>query len=198
MRSLGRDVGEVPAAIVAIELRTAEVVDHEQIGLAVGVVVAPRAGKAVAIVLDVQAAGLSCFDESEIAFVVKEAVGRPVTRVVVGDRVVILIEPQVVHVGAEVEIEAAVAVVVGSGGVGECALRLLREAKCIALEGEGAVAAILKEQRAGSAQNEKVLQSVVAEVGEESAGGVVEDADAGLFSHVIEGAVPAIAIEAVG
>ena len=96
-------------------------------------------------------------------------------------------------------IEAAVAVVVGNGGMRECALRLARKSKCIALEREGAVA-LIHERAEGPVPHttRRSWQSVVPEIGEESAGGIVEDADAGLFRHVLKGAVPAIAIEAVG
>jgi len=191
-------VGEVAVAVVAVKLGGAEVVDDEEIGFAAVVGVAPGAGKAVAIVFDVHAGGGGGFDEGEIAFVVKETVGRAVAGVVVGDGVVILIEPQVVLVGAEVEVEAAVAVVVGCGGVGEGALGLLRETKSIALEGEGAVAAIFVEQGTGAAEDEEILEAAVAEVGEEGGGGVIEDADAGLFGHIFESAVATISVEAVG
>ena len=77
-----------------------------------------------------------------------------------------------------------------------CGRRAKRNASLF--EGEGAVALIEKEQRAAAADDEKVLESVVAKVGEECACGVVEHIDAGLFCHVFEGAIAAIAVEAIG
>src|SRR5579863_5006024 len=187
----------MPVAIVSIELRSAKVVDDEEVGLAIGIGIAPRAGKAIAIILHAQPRRLSGFDEGEIAFVMKEAVGRAVARVVVGDRVMILIQSQVVLVCAEIKIETAIAVVVGCCGMGKGALGLLRKAKRIVSEGEGAIVLILIEQRAGAAEDEEILEAAVAEIGEECGCSVVEHADSRLVGDVLEGAVPTIAIEAV-
>ena len=68
-----------------------------------------------------------------MAFVVEEAIRGTVARVVIGNWIVILIESQVIHVHAEIDIESSVAVVVGNRGMGEGSLRLASKFECIAL-----------------------------------------------------------------
>ncbi len=132
------------------------------------------------------------------AVVVKEAVRRAVAGVVVGNWVVILVEAEIVHIEAEVDIQAAVAVVVGNGGVGEGSLGRAREAEGVAPKRESAIALVDEEQGAGGAHDEQILEAAIVEIGEESARGIVEDADTGFLGDVFEGAVAAIAVEAVG
>ena len=59
----------------------------------------------------------------------------------------ILVEAEIVAVEAEVNIEAAIAVIIGDGGVGEASFGRFGEAESIALDLEGAIAAIEKEER---------------------------------------------------
>ena len=72
-----RDHSEGAVAVVAIELRAAEVIGDEEIGQTIAVGVAPGAREAVAVVVDVQAGALGGLDEGSIAFVVEQAIGGP-------------------------------------------------------------------------------------------------------------------------
>ncbi len=57
---------------------------------------------------------------------------------------------------------------------------------------------ILEEQRASATNHEKVLASLVIEVGKQGACRVVEHADSGFLRNVFEGSVAAVAIKPVG
>jgi len=74
---------------------------------------------------------------------------------------VILIEAQVVHVRAEVDIETPVAIIVGQCGVREGALRRARKLEGIALDRKGAIALVAEKQGAGSTYDKKILQAPV-------------------------------------
>ena len=53
----------------------------------------------------------------------KEEVWRSIARVKIGRRIVILVQAQIVGVQAKIDIEAAVAIIIGQGGMRECAFR---------------------------------------------------------------------------
>src|ERR1035437_2671952 len=97
----------------------------------------------------------------------QKAIWGTVAGIVIGNRVVILVQAEIVHIKAEVDIETAIAIVVGHRRMGECSLRGTGELEGIALKGEGAVALILEEQGAGATNYEKVLASFVIEVGKQ-------------------------------
>ena len=194
------DGGESAIAVVAVEIVAAEVIGDVDVGMArrrVAGGVAPGAGEAIAVIFGVEAGGFGAIGEDAVAFVVQQEVGRPVARVVVRHRVVILVEAEVIAVEAEVDVQTAITVVVGECGVGEGSLRGLRKLEGVGFSFEGAVALVEEEERAAAADDDEVLQAVVAKVGEEGAGGVVENADAGFFGDVFEGAIAAVAVEAI-
>ena len=56
---------------------------------------------------------------------------------------------------------------------------------------------IQKEQRTAAANHKKILPPLVLKVGEQSARGVVEHADSGLFRYVFKGSVAAVAVEPI-
>jgi hypothetical protein len=56
----------------------------------------------------------------------------------------------------------------------------------------------MNKQRAGSTDNEQVLKAAVAEIGKQGAGGVVEHSHSGLLGDILERAITAVAIKAVG
>jgi hypothetical protein len=109
-----------------------------------------------------------------------------------------LIGALVVDVEAEVDVEPAVAVVVGDGCAGERALWFVGEMERVWLELKFSVAVVEKQQRAACANDDRVLASGVGKIGEERAGGVIEEAQAGAFGDVFESAVAAISKEAIG
>ncbi len=89
-------------------------------------------------------------------------------------------------------------IVISHGGVGESALWWLGKSECVAFYLEFSVALIQKEQRAGSANDQQILQTFVFEIGEDGASGGIEHAEAGLFGHIFKRSIAAIAIQAIG
>ena len=81
----------------------------------------------------------------------QQKIRRAIARVEVRNRIVVLIESDVVAVQTKVDIEASIAVVVGDGSVGECSLGLLHELEGVALEREPSISLVEKEQRPGCA-----------------------------------------------
>src|SRR5579859_109259 len=106
-----------PVSIVAVEIAAAEVVRNIEIRPAVAIDVAPGASEAVTIILGTEAAGFCEIYKRAIALVVKEEVRRAVARVEIRRRVVILVEPEIIGIKAEIDVEFSVAVVVGNGRV---------------------------------------------------------------------------------
>ena len=132
---LRRDVLEADRAAaraeVVKEVLDAEVVGDEQIGPAVLVVVGPRRGEVVAIVGGVEAGGLGRVDEAAVPVVVEQHAGRAVACVVIGHRRagLLLAGAEEVGVDAEIDVEEAVAIVVGHRQAGEDALQRRVEAE---------------------------------------------------------------------
>ena len=104
----------------------------------------------------------------------------------------------VIGVQAEVNVEPSIAVVVGNGRAGERSLRRVRELERVRLLPKLAAAFIQKQQRAVGAHHDHVLAAVVVEIGEQRAGRVFQDPQAGGFGDVFERSVAAVAIEAIG
>ena len=110
----------------------------------------------------------------------------------------VLVEPQVVHVHTEVNVEAAVAIIVGHGSVRERSLWRTGKLEGVGLHGKGPVALIEKEHGTGAANDEKVLKSRIPKVDEQGAGGIVEHAHSGLFRYVFKGSVALVAVKTIG
>src|SRR5579859_330818 len=100
-----RNAGKRPIAVVAIEIGAAEIVGDKKVQKAICLGLAPGTGEAVAIVVYIQARCFSPVDEYSIAFVMQQEIGGAISRVVVGHRVVILIETKVVAIGTQIDIE---------------------------------------------------------------------------------------------
>ena len=113
-------------------------------------------------------------------------------------RIFVLIRALIVGVEAEVDIEPAVAIVVGGGRAGERSLRRIGELKRVGLEAKFAAALIQEQQRTVGAYDDQILPAVVVEVGENRAGRIFEQSDSGRLGDVLERSVAAIAIEPVG
>src|SRR5919108_81758 len=127
------DTGKSSVALVAIKIVAAEVVGNVEVRVTVGIVVAPGASKTEAVIVDVHAGCRGSVHEGSVAFVVKEEIGRAVARVEIRSGIVILVETHVIRVEAKINVEAAVAVIVGNRGMGERSLRRLSELKGVAL-----------------------------------------------------------------
>ena len=126
-RRLRSNVREGSVAIVAVEILSAKIIDHVEIGPAVAIVVAPSAAEAVARVVLVQAGLCGDVAERAVALVAHQKVGRAVLRIVIRRGIFVLPGALIVGVEAEVDVEPAVAVIVGSGRAGEGSLRRIRE-----------------------------------------------------------------------
>jgi len=133
------------------------------------VVVAPGAVEAETVVILVEAGGCGHILEGGISFVVEEEVRRAVPRVVVGKREVVLLDPLIVIIQTEVNIQAPVAIVIAEGCAGEGSLRRLRESKRVGLQTELPIPLIEKEQRSAGGDDDQILIAIVADVREKRA-----------------------------
>src|SRR5450432_1169262 len=119
----------------------------------------------------------------------EQAIGGTIAGVIVGDWIVILVQAEVVHVHAKVDIKATVPIVIRYGRMGECPLGSARKFECIVFEREGSIALIEEEQGSGAADDEQVLTAVVVKIGKQCAGGIVQHADAGFFGDIFKSSV---------
>jgi len=95
-----------------------------------------------------EAGSLGAILEDAIALIVEKEIRRAVAGVKIRNRVVILIESQIVVVRAEIDVEASVPVVVGGGSVRERSRRRISKPEGIRFEQEFSVSLVLKEKRA--------------------------------------------------
>ena len=109
----------------------------------------------------------------------------------------VLVEPQVVAIQAEINIQTSVAVVVGDRRMGKRPLRRALELERVLLDRKRSIALIEKKQRTTTANDQKVLPSFVFEVCEQGARRVVQHADAGLLRHVFQRPIAPVAVEPV-
>src|SRR5437660_11142441 len=194
---VGGDCSKGAVAVTPVEIVASEIIRHIQIGTAISVQIAPRASKTVTVVFHVETRRFGAVGKRAVAFVVKQKVWRPVARVEIGSRIVVLIKAEIVAVETEVNIKSAIAIVVGDGRVCECALRRFRKLESIWLALEGAVSLIDKQQRTVCADNQQILQPSVLKISEQSAGRAIEDAHPGSVGYVFKGAISAIAIKTI-
>src|SRR5262249_8370123 len=94
-------------------------------------------------------------------------------------------------------IEATVTVVVSCSCVRECSLGRIEKLEGVPLERKRSVALIQKQQRPAAANHQQVLNTLVFEVGEQSARAVVEHRYAGFIRPVFESAIGTVAVEAI-
>jgi hypothetical protein len=109
----------------------------------------------------------------------------------------VLIQSQVVLVGAQIQIQPPVPVVICCGGMGKRALGRAREVERIALQRKRPIALIDEQQRPRPAHHQQILQPPIVEVDEERARSVVQHAYARLLCHVLKCAVSPIPVEPV-
>ena len=139
---------------------------------------APYAGEAEPIVFDIEAGSGGAIFEDAIAFIVEEKIRRPIASVKIGDRVVVLIESQIVGVEAKIDVQTSVPIVVGDGGMREGAGRWIGKSEGIRLKQEFSVTLVSEEQRTAGADDEKILVPAIFEIGEQRARRAVEYPDA--------------------
>src|SRR5262249_16209757 len=95
-----------------------------------------------------------------------------------------------------IEVEFAVAIVIGRGHPRESTLRLRFELKRVAPQPERSIAVVQEQSRTAGAQKDEVLLANVAEVQEQRAGSLIQDVDPGPFAD-IDKTSPNILVEAV-
>ena len=164
-----RHVAET-AVVVAVEILAAEIVRYIEIGPAIAVVVAPGRREAEAVVV-LDHAGFFCavFKEAGAVgtqTVAKQKIRRAVLRVVVGRGIRVLRLALKIHVAAEVKIELAVAVEIGSRHAGESAARYGREPERVPAQAEMR-AFVQKQDRTAAAQHDQILAAGIAQVEKE-------------------------------
>ncbi len=136
--------------------------------------------------------------ERAVAAVAHQEVGRTILRIVIGRGIPVLACALVEGVEAEIDVEPSIAIVVSDGRPSEGSLRRVGKVKCVWPFPEFATALIDKQQGAIRADHDHVLAPVIIEVGEQGAGGVFQNTEAGMLGDVFKRAVAAIAIETVG
>ena len=191
------DVSKSSVAVVAIKIFPPEIIYHVKIGPAIAVEIGPAASKAVARVVLVETGLGSYIAKCAVAVVAHHEVRRPVVGVIIRRRILILVRALVIDVEAEVDIEPAVAVVIGHRCAGKRSLRRRSELKRIRLLAKLAAAFIQEQHRAVCPHDDQVLPSVVVDIDKKRARGVFDDADARCFRDVLKGSVASISIEPV-
>ena len=127
-------------------------------------------------------------DKAAPPVVAEEDARRTVARVVVrrGCPRFLLAGAEKVRIDAEIQIEKAVAVVVGHRDGGQDALQRLTEAKRVRDVREAAFAIIDEEQRLRPGGEHEVLVAVVLDVDEQRLRRVVEHAESRTLRHILE------------
>ena len=191
------NVSEGSVAVVAVEILAAEVVHYVEIRPAVAVVVAPPAAETVARVVLVQARFRGYVAEGSITLVPHHEVGRAIFGIVIGKRIFVLVCSLVIGVETKINIQPAIAVVVGNGGAGESPLRGIGELERAGLLSKLSVAFIQEQKRTAGAHDDYILATAIVEVGKERARRIIEDAQARCFRDVFECPIAPVSIEAV-
>ena len=119
---LRRDIRERSVSIVAVKILSAEVVHHVEIGPAIAVVITPATAKAVASIVSIKATLRRNIPEGSIPIVAHHEIGRPVFRVIIRKGILILIGALIIDIEAEIDVQPAIAVIVGNGCTRESAL----------------------------------------------------------------------------
>ena len=141
--------------------------------------VAPAATKAVAGIVLVEAGLRRNIAKGSVAIVAQHEIGRTIFGGVIRRGIFILIGALIIDVKAEINIQPAIAIVVGGRRASESSLRRVGELKRVGLEAKLAAALVQEQQRTGGAHHDQILAAVVVEIGENRAGGVFQKPYAG-------------------
>ena len=190
----------IPEPEITVEILGPEVVRDQKVRPAVAVVVGPGGREVIAIVAGVETGPRRHIDEPPVAVVAKENARRAIARVVVRcwrSRLVFS-GAEEIRVDADVQIEEAVAVVVRHRDRRQHPLQRPGELKCVGNAREVSLAIVDEEKKLRRGGQHEVFVAIVVDVGEERLRGVVEDSNSRGVGDVLERAVAAIAVEAVG
>src|SRR6185312_1246045 len=195
--------GEITEVAVAVDVKilSSEIIGDEEIGPAVIIEIAPGGRETEPVVVFVHAGFGSAVIERAAAvrleIVAKQKIRRPVLRVLVGRGVGVLGFALKIDVAAEIKVQLAVAIEIGGCHSGKSSGRGSCETKGILANFEPA-AFIQEENRSGGTQHDKILPAGVAEIKEERAGSIVEDADAPGLRYILEIAAGMVSVKPVG
>ena len=184
--SLFRDITEASIR-VPVEVLAPKVVGDVEVGPTVFVVIAPRSREAETVVVVVDAT--LCRNIFEVTWaliqtIAEQEVRWAVLRVVVRRRVAVLSFTLEIDVAAEVEVNSAIAVVVGRGNACERTLRSGCEVERVWHWGKVPLPVIEKEQwPAGSNQN-KILEAGISQIDKQRACRFIENIQTRLFRNL--------------
>ena len=148
-----------------VKVLPSEIVHHVEIGPAILVVVAPTTAETVSRVVLGKAGLRRHVAKGAIALIAHQEIRRAVVRIVIRSWKFVLPSSLIVGVQTEVDIEPAVAIIIGDGRAGKCALRWSGELKSIFPLSELSLAIIDEEQRPIRPHNDDVLPTGIFEVG---------------------------------
>src|SRR5208283_2782764 len=103
--------------------------------------------------------------KGSISVVAHQEIGWTVVGVVVRNRILVLIRALVIDIQTEVNVEQAIAIIVGGGRTREGPLRRIGKLKRIRLLAEFATALVQEQERAVRPYDHQVLAPVVIKVG---------------------------------
>src|SRR5580698_327174 len=159
--------------------------------------VAPSATKAVARVVLVEARLGSYVVKRAIPMVAHHEVRRPVLRVVVGRRILILVRALVKSVEAKMDVEPTVAVIIRHRRAGKSSLWRIRKDKGVRLLPKLSSALVQEQHRAGGLYDNQILPPIIVDVDNKRARRVLDDADSRSFGNVLKCSIAAIPIKPV-
>src|SRR5258708_21136772 len=145
---LRSDTGKRSFAIVAVKILPSEIVNYVKIGPAIAIEVVPAATKAVASVVLIKPSLGGYVAKRTVAVITHHEIGRPVLRVVIRRRILVLVSALVIDVEAKVDIQPSVAVIVRNRCSGERPLPRICELKRVPLLAKPAAAFIQRQLRA--------------------------------------------------
>ena len=128
--------------MIVIKILPTEIVHHIKIGPAIAIVIIPRAAKTIARVVFVETGFLCDVAESSVAVVTHHEIRWTIFGGVVRNRIFVLIGALVIGVEAKINVEPAIAVIVGNGSAGKSSLRQFREVECVGLAPKFAAALV--------------------------------------------------------
>src|SRR6266481_2252239 len=130
---LRSDVSKSSVAVVAVKILSSKIIHHVKVGPAIAVEVVPPATKAITRVVPVETRLGGYIAKRSVPIVAHHKIGRPILRVIIRRRILVLIRALVIDVEAEIDIQPAVAVIICNRRPSEGPLRRLGELKCVRL-----------------------------------------------------------------
>jgi len=179
----------VPFAVISIEILSPEIVHHVKIGPPVAVEIIPSTAKAVAGVVCAEPGFGRDVTKSAVTVVAHHEIRRPVSRVVIGRWILVLLRALVIDIETKINVEPSVAVIIRNGRASKRSLRWIRKPKCIGLLNKLAAALIQKQHRPGGADDNQILASVIIDIDKQRGTPCFQLPDARFFGDVFESSI---------